>query len=797
MSAATEEPSSTEACRHCGSPVPSRGDGYCCRGCRTVADVLAREGLAGRFYALGGGRGAPAAGADSARDHLWLEPLAASLRASRGPTTVTLDAQGIHCSACVWVLDELFSRRDGAHAIVVNPTLGRLVLDVAPTFDLAGYVRDVEGLGYVLGPADKASTRAETALVVRTGIATAIAMNVMSFALAGYFGLSEEPLRTTLQTLSIVLAVASVAVGAPPFVRAALAGLRAGVLTLDVPIALGIALVGLATVRGFLSTGEAAYADTLAVFVALMLAGRLLEERSLTRARQRLLAAGAVPRLWVRRVTGEGIDVVTATEVREGDRVVIAPGEVLPIDAVLTSERGTIALDWVNGESEPVDRARGAALPAGALNAGETPLHAVAARAYDLSAVRRLLERPVTRAAGLPDLEGRVARVWSGAVLCVAGSTLAVWGMAFGDWEAGLRATTAVLVVTCPCGLGIATPLARELARARLRGEGLIVRTAGTFARAARVTRVVFDKTGTLTTGLAELVDPRPLLALSRDEQGIVAAIVAQSAHPRSGAVRRALAHRPADPAVLVTEKSGMGLAAVVDGHVWRVGSPRWAGGGTGDVVIAKSGRVLADLTTRERLRDGASGEIAALRARGLDVYVLSGDSQARAVALAARAGIEADHVVGDASPQAKARWLLEHDAARTLFVGDGINDLPAASVAAVSGTPAIDRPFLPARTDFHFTTAGLGPIRMLLETAALVRRVSVRNTVFALAYNVVAVSLAAGGAMSPWLAAVLMPLSSLVAIGSTVWSLAGGSMPRAHVERLAIEPLLPARGAT
>jgi Cu2+-exporting ATPase len=743
--------------------------------------TLMRSASLERYYQLRHGRGArPTLVEGSRRDRLWLEPIADGVRDASGVARITLDVQGMHCAGCVWVIEELFRREAGAESVLVNPALGRCELAVRPGFDLRHFVESVERFGYLFGPPGKESRGALDALVVRAGVTVALAANAMMFGIAQYFGLREEPLRTTIATLEVVLAAAAVLVGGPTFFRAAWEGVRRGVLHLDLPIAIGLVLSSIGTLAAFLRTGDASFADTLAVFVALMLVGRMLERGALERNRNRLLASEGTDGLFVRaRARGpegeplEATSIVRASAVRAGDFLAIAAGEVVPVDAVARAA-GTVSLDWRSGESKPVEIAAGERVPAGAINASRRLLEVEALADLASSGLLELLRResPDALDARTRGIFHKVSVIWVVSVLVVAAATLLGFGLA-GDWSTGLANATAVLVVTCPCAIGIATPLAYELAVGELRRAGVLVRRTRTLDRLPEVDAVVFDKTGTLTTGHLVLRDPAALDALAVEERRRLAGLVAQSSHPKSVVVRDALAGVTPD-AIEVEELAGEGLRAVVDGHELRLGRPAWAAPGVEDVeadcdlVLSRDGRPLVTLTTDEEVRHDAAAEIAALRARGFRVSILSGDRSERVRRVAAKLGLAPEAAVGDQSPRDKAAWLEAHGR-RALFVGDGINDALAAEVAFVSATPSLERPFLPAKSDFVFTDPGIAPVRWTLVASDRVRRVARRNLVFAALYNVLGAALAAAGVFHPWVAAVLMPASSLFVVGRTL----------------------------
>jgi Cu2+-exporting ATPase len=379
-------------------------------------------------------------------------------------------------------------------------------------------------------------------------------------------------------------------------------------------------------------------------------------------------------------------------------------------------------------------------------------------------------------------------------VLTVASAGLVGWWYAAG-LERALEVVTAVLVVTCPCAFGLAAPLGYEIAQSGLRKVGLFVRTAGFLDRAIHVRRVVFDKTGTVTTGALEVTDSSPLAALDSDTQHVLYNLVSRSSHPRATAVRRALEKlaqdRSFDGAIDVIEHVGKGLEASRGAERFLFGSAQWIESASRDddsspsegaLVFAREvdGRreVLARLNTDEVLRPDAKREVAALEAEGYEVWLLSGDLPLRVRRTACALGIPEARAIGGCTPSDKRAWVEAHDRGDTLVVGDGVNDAPAVSTAFCAGTPAIDRPFLPARTDFYFTTAGLHPVRAALKTARILARTNARNLAAALAYNVLVVALALAGGMSPLLCAVIMPASTLVFLAATWVQLSGKSAP-------------------
>jgi Cu2+-exporting ATPase len=539
---------------------------------------------------------------------------------------------------------------------------------------------------------------------------------------------------------------------------------------MDLPLALGILLAYAASTISFVR-GGAEYFDTLNVFIALMLVGRWLQERVLERNRRLLLADDGADGLLTRRLEDGAPRVVACRTIAAGDRLLLVPGDLVPVDVVLERRDGAFSLDWINGESAPRAFAPGDTIPAGAFNVGSVAVTATARTAFGDSPIVSLLRTTVDRAGDVARMTPwwrRFARAYAVAVLVAATGGLVLSLLLGRGLGRALDVTAAVLIVTCPCALGIATPLAYELVQAGLRRAGLYVRSAGFLDRARTIRRVVFDKTGTLTTGALRVVDTAALSRLAPADREALGNLVARSAHPRSAAILAALEALPEPPrfveGLTVEETAGVGLAMA-----------RYRLDAAG---FKRDGRLLAAIETEEVLRPDAAAEVAAL-AREHEVWILSGDAPERVAPLARTLGVPAERALGGQSPTGKAAWLAEHDRGEALVIGDGLNDSLVVERATCSGTPAIDRPFLPARSDFYFVTPGLAPVRLALRASRALAAVVRANMVIAVVGNVLAVTLAYAGLLSPLVCAVYMPVSSLTVVSATVGALGPRSFAR------------------
>ncbi len=789
MRACPERPvSSPQACQHCRTPLPREAgsDRFCCNGCRQAYALLSEAGL-GRYYDLLSGVSTP--GETTPGNFQWLEPLLASARElAPNPRRIslTLDAQGLHCAGCVWLLQALFRRREGGFHLDVNPGLGRLTLTFDPDrFDLTSYLNDLAQVGYRTGPPVRDGRSTSDGLGLRLGITFAIAMNAMALSAAHYFGLEahdEANLFVLFGWVNLALSTAAFLIGAPVFIKGAYEALKRRAFHLDLPIALGLVLAFGGSVALFFSdTPERAYFDTLDIFIALMLLGRFAQRRFLERNRRLLLDDDGFESTRLRTLDTDGlITLLPVQRLSAGTRFLLAPGELVPVGATLADTRGPadFSLAWVTGESDPVTHAPDQVIPAGAHLLGANARVAQAREPFATSGLHDLLRRPTAHGLGDDDRRPdafwhRVTTLYVLIVLLAAATAAIAWYLR--DPSRVLDVTTAILVVTCPCAIGLATPLAYELANNRLRRIGLHTRRPGLLDRARHLRTVIFDKTGTLTLGDLALDNVDALDSLSERDRHDLSQMVMRSNHPKSRALADALPPITLDLGADITEIAGLGLVyRQADRELHLAASPD----GRDVSFTSKSehldSQIIANFTFREILRADARAEVARLLDLGLEVHLASGDAHERALSIARELRIPEGNVHARMSPEDKAELVKSFEARHpgsTLMLGDGINDALAFSAATLAGTPAIDRPTLPARADFFLTTRGLGPLSALILESRLVRDVTTRNLVLALFYNGLGLFAALMGWLSPVVCAVAMPASSLLTLALTIGS--------------------------
>jgi Cu2+-exporting ATPase len=752
-----------------------------------------------RFYQLRRGAVAPVRpGVFQPRDYRWLAGLGkrAEAAAGAGEASLDLDVQGVSCVGCVWLIERLFRGRPGARGIRIQAALGRLVLRwEAGVFDLVAFAEELQRFGYPVGPPTKAARGESAGLVVRLGLCAAFAMNGMLFALPAYLGMEPDfPFAGLFTALSFVFATASMAVGGTYFFARAWRALRSGVLHIDLPIALGLAAGYAGSIYAWWSAQSGfVYFDFVSNFAFLMLVGRWTQLAAIERNRNQLL--GLRRELPAVDLAGDpaggahrSVAAKPAEALDRGDRYRVPSGGVVPVASVLLGQAGTAGLDWISGESEARVVAPGQIVESGAINLGARPMEVEALEPWAASLLARLL------AVGPPEqwrnvLLERIVRGYLCVVLAAAAAGAAAWLALGAGPPAALQVLVSVLVVSCPCAIGVTLPLIDEIAVARLRHVGVFVKSETLWPRLARVRKVVFDKTGTLTLESLVLRRPAALRGLAAEARRALWALVRESRHPVASCLREAMmaggmAEAPeAGPAEAVREQVGFGLEwRDGAGRTWRLGRPAWACGGEGgalrpapegDAALGCDGACMAVFSTAEEVREDAVEEAARLRRRGYEVFILSGDRAEKVAAMAQQIGVPPEAALAGMTPEAKAAWVrgIDRDG-DTLMVGDGVNDSLAFEAAACRGTPAAERGVLEARADFYFLGRGLAGVRRLLETARVRRRAGRAVIAFSAAYNAAAVGVALAGAMSPLLAAVLMPASAVAGIAIAAFAM-------------------------
>ncbi len=687
-----------------------------------------------------------------------------------------LALEGISCVGCVWLVEKLFQRQPGGIRAVAHPASGRLHLEwAAGQCDIEGFLKDLVRFGYVAAPAGAVRGDHERRrLGARLGLCGAFALNTMGFTLPGYLGMEADfEFAGLFRLIAFLSATLAMLVGGGYFIDRAWRSLRAGSLHIDLPIALGLLAAYAGSIAGWVLGDERLmYFDFVATFVFLMLGGRYLQSAAVEKNRRRLVRQQPVPEAVP---LAEGGGTVDRDAILPGVRFLLGPGQALPVSGILAEGEADFSLEWIHGEAEPVRFTAGRRLPAGTILLSRSPVVIDAEERWEDSLLARLTA-PSAEDRSNPGLE-KLLRVYLMVVL-VLGLVALGWWIYQGDALKGVQAMISVFVVSCPCALGVAIPFADDLAASAMERLGVFVRSATLWARLRRVRRVVFDKTGTLTLERPMLENPESIAELDDEAAGALAELTRGSLHPISRSLLEALGVRgqrllEARRMQVVEEFPGMGVRLIGEGGArWSLGRLGWDGDGLPKELasgegseLRRNGETVAAFHFREALRPGAVECLRVLERRGLSLHILSGDHPEKVRRSAGALGISEAHAHGGLSPQDKANAMAALDQGDSLYLGDGANDSLAFDQALVTGTPVVDRSLLESKADFFTLGNGLDFLPRLMDTAHA-RATGVRSAfAFALAYNATTVGFSMAGHMSPLLAAILMPLSSIVSI--------------------------------
>lgn len=787
MIAAIEE-KAMECCLHCGQHVDvgMLHYPYCCSGCQFAYQFLNEQGLSD-FYALRSDTGIPIGETDLLGEGLlnWVDAALKERHLKQGELSeLKCELQGIHCSACVWLIEKLFHRLEGAGEIILNPSTGALVMRFdQDKLDVRRYLADLWKIGYRTAPIGGIQTTPQLdRLFIRFGVSFALTMNSMMLSLSTYFGLGalDEPfLYSLFMWANWILTCLNVIVGGFVFIHSAAFALKNKILHLDLPIAVGIILTFSGSTWAFFGNRESAvYFDTVNVFITLMLLGRILMRRVVEQNKKRLLNEGGMDRIFVRTLASDNtLKTVPMAHIAASDQILLVRGDIVPVDAIL-QEDGSFSYEWINGESQSLTLEKGVMVHAGAIYVGRKPLWVTAQNVALNSKLTRLLASSQEQDGSwniplLPNLSS----YYVVGVMVLA--SLGFYLYQSVSVQRGLDVAIAILVVTCPCALGLAMPLAIDGALANLRKLGFFVRRVDFLQRLLQVQRVVFDKTGTLT--LSEpCVDESCLIELSQEDMAVCYQMALSSNHPKSKAIAAYLKgfieQFSMNSQLSVEEHEGLGLQAFANGYDYRLGSSVFTNqspmGHSKDVLFTKDGQLLQSFSFVEQLKYDVKQECEKLRQAGYALYLLSGDNQERVETIAHQLHISNGNCFFNQTPEEKAEVVNRLDHQDTLMIGDGINDSLAFEKAYCRGTPAAHRPTLPNKADFYYWGVGIGP---LMDMVLMVRRlkwVLRRNLIYALSYNVLAVGLSFAGYMTPIMAAILMPSSSILIVFLTLFSM-------------------------
>ena len=806
------------ACFHCGQPVAASADWHvniegvkramCCPGCAAVAQTIVDIGQTSYYHERSGFAAPGEAGVAAA-----LVPAALALPED-DPNIIddgdaretTLLVEGIRCAACVWLIEHRLRQVEGVEQANLNVATEKLFVRWhKDKTTAAALLEAVRSIGYNAWPYDTTRHDAQLQKASRTlgrqlFVAGLSMMQVMMYVapeyMAGDDGTLDAGMASLMRWASLLLTLPAIAYSAQPFLKGAWASLKARVLGMDVPVALGImaAFIGSA-VSTFRGHGEV-YFDSVTMFIFLLLASRYLEmvaRRKAASALSRL--RHGVPEMAQRLAAWPDLrnaTTVPASALAAGDHIIVKGGEAVAADCVVVEGSTAVDLSLLTGESAPQRKTVGDAIPGGAVNAGSPVVLRVEkpARESTLAGLLKLIERAGSAKPQIAQWADRTASWFVAALLLFAAASFGFW-----SWHDAARAwpvAIAVLVVSCPCALSLATPSALAAATDRLLGKGVLVVQPHVLETLHRTTHIVFDKTGTLTEGRPtvqsiDAIDGARIIGILR----VAAALETGSAHPIARAISAAAeAHGAgAAGAIALQELAGQGMEGMVNGVRYRLGTAAYVAGIAGSPVprsglagtagaagatdsspmttvwLGMQGRWLGRFRISDALRADARRTVEFFQRLGKEVVLLSGDQQSLAESVAGQLGIT--QAIGDCLPDEKLAYVqaLQARGGVVAMVGDGINDAAVLRAADVSFAMGSGATLAQVHADCVLLDARLPLLTETARSADKTMRVIRQNLAWATLYNIVAIPAAAFGVLNPWLSGVGMAASSAIVV--------------------------------
>lgn len=790
------------ACYHCGLEVPPHSDYYvsiddkpqamCCPGCAAVAQAIVDNHLTDyyryRTAAATTGRNLIPAELQQLEifDNPKLQQQFVTTTAIADIKEASLILEGIVCAACVWLNERHVGSLPGVAEFRVNYTTHRATVKWNETqIKLSDILQAITAIGYQAHPVDAQrleliQQRERNRAMRRLAVAGLGAMQVMMLSVAlyagAYYGI-DATLALFFRWVSLLIATPVVLYAALPFYQSAWRDLRLRRLGMDVPVALSIIAAFAASAYATVLQSQDVYFDSITMFIFFLLTGRYLEMQARHRAGETAEALVKLIPAMATRLTANGLEqVIPVSELVPGDVVRVKPGETIPADGKVRAGSSSVDESLLTGESLPIRKLHEQLVIGGSVNI-ESPLEILIDKVGAdtvLAAIQRLLDRAQTEKPDIARLADKVASYFVAALFIVAVAIGALW------WASGaLHAfwiVIAVLVVTCPCALSLATPVALVAATGRLMQAGVLTTRGHALETLARVTHVVFDKTGTLTYGRlrVEAVEIHSSLAREKILQ-IAAALERHSEHP----LAQALVQFAPDASLQATDciaTPGAGMEGSIAMVRYRIGRPEFAVPAGKQVALdtqrQQTAIVLADTATvhavfylQDELRSDATQTVRTLQNMGVQVMLLSGDRQAVVAQVAQQLGVHAWR--GEVLPQDKLQQVqqLQASGAVIAMLGDGVNDAPVLAAAQVSIAMGSGTQLAQASSDMVLLSERLLPVVFALRMARFTHQVIRQNLAWAILYNLIALPLAALGWVTPWMAGIGMSASSLLVV--------------------------------
>lgn len=745
-------------CLHCSTPVV--GDAkFCCNGCASVYEIIHANGLS-QFYDLKENAKLTPLNERpfTQKDWAWISQKRE--QETEDVTRYLFGISGLSCVACVWLVEASAKKHAGILQCNVSTSDGSCELIIDKDCELESLADELYKLGYELFPSPK-EKQSYSNLAIPLGVCAALAMNCMAFTLPRYTGMDTSDEMSHLFTLIIIASsTLSLVVGGSHFIKRAWLGLKMKSIHMDLPIALGLLLAYAGSLVGWLYNAEKLfYFDFVAIFTFLMLLGRYVQNTSLNKMKARFQVADSIPDSYT---TSDG-NVLSLEEISKGEQLTLTAGELVPAVSRVENQSAEFSLAWITGEPESIVYEVGDIVPAGAISQSNKVTLEVH-EPVDLDAF--FYQLPQQRDF-LPPSMARLVSIYLYSVLLVGIIAGISWFILTQDLVKSIQVIISVYVVSCPCGIGLALPLLDQKCSKFANDNGVFVLSSTLWNKLNKISHIVFDKTGTLSLDRPQLKQAEELKNINDDQKFILFSLCKSSLHPLSRSIFCEfvkLGFTKSLDDLEITEKVGVGLFCKWNNHSYALKKIEKKDSEL-SCGFYKNDKLLHTFEFIERARDASAKVIPLIESwTGTPVTILSGDHKTSVANMAKHLKITNYHA--ELTPEEKERNIsrLQEDGS-VFYLGDGINDIPAIREAHLSAAPFANINLLTNEVDVVYTDETLSFIPALASLAKLHRRLSHRVICYTILYNIAVVTFAAVGLMSPLVAAVVMPLSSLISL--------------------------------
>ena len=764
-------------CQHCGEKLSrDRKDDFCCLGCSTAYSIINALNL-GKYYEYC----QTIYFKMPMKVHKVINELDYLEYVNKTPQgyRISLIVEGIHCGSCVWLIENTLRQQPGVLSVQLNLSTKRLVIEWNHQGEnyINELVNIIEKLGYKLIPFTPDASIAENqknehellkCLIIAAFGSVSIMMITFGIWVANSSQEMTPYLRDMLHWVATLITVPAIFYAGGPFFRSALAALKAKRSNMDVPISMATILAVAISIQELLRSSQYIYLDAAISLVFFLLIGRYLDLKVRNKARQTAQNLVFSQAQSVTLFNNGALKLTGIKNAKAGDIAFIAAGGKIPVDGIIISGESEVDSSLITGETLPVRVEEGSFINAGTINL-HNPLKVKITRLGDnttLGEIIRLMENAEQGKARFVQLADHIASYYTPVVLGLSLLTLAGWLLMGARTADAVLYAISVLIITCPCALGLAVPIVQVIATSRLFSQGILVKSADAFERLAQCRCFIFDKTGTLTKGMPKFINAGDF---TKSQLEVIASLAAQSRHPLCEAVTRAYSGKLIS--VKVSEKKGFGVEATIAGVNCKLGNRVFCkvketiDDGFSEVWFKADGKKALRLKFSDAVKSDARHLVAWLQEKRFKAGIISGDRSKAVAIVAEQVGLPIFHA--ESQPQDKYEFIekLQKQGVNAVMIGDGLNDAAALKLAHVSMSPASALDIAQTSADIVFQGKKLWPVREAFEVAVSSGKLVRQNFAISLAYNLVTIPFAMLGFASPVMAAIIMSASSIMVV--------------------------------